>query len=263
MTEEFKNKYINLKSRIFERKDSKRIVPNGDIVSIKDVRDAAQVMIPYNKVLLKELNEEVERINKMNGFDKMNVNKAFEKHLFIKSADVALDGNGVCNIFVYYMDENFNRGIVRYTADLYQELGLEYKVNIAMGEKNESKISHIDFPKYFRAAKKFADEFPDVPYVWSEKLDNVYNQKVGDGFVVANINLDAPKRITATLGNVEDLTISREKINNGYLYDDYLGMYNEEFMAKTSVNMNDLNPFLKLITKKHLGLDEDFTLNRQ
>ena len=40
-------------------------------------------------------------------------------------------------------------------------------------------------------------------------------------------------------------------------------MCNKSLAERTSVNMNDLNPFLRLLTKKHLGLEEDFTRVRQ
>ena len=262
MTKEKASKYFDLKRRILERLNEKAIISNSEIVSIKDVHEAAEVMIPYNKVLLEGINDEAEQINKKNGFYKISP-KAFKKHLFIKNVDVALDGNGMCNIFVYYIDNNYNRSLVRYSADLNQELGYEYKINMAMSEENESKISHIDFPKYFRVAKRFAEEYPGVPYVWSNKLDNVYNQTVGDGFLSSVINLNEPARHFTGLASLVDHELSREKINNGHLFEDYIEMCNKSLSERTSVNMNDLNPFLKLLTKKHLGLEEDFTRVRQ
>lgn len=262
MTKEKASKYFDLKRRILERLNEKAIISNSEIVSIKDVHEAAEVMIPYNKVLLEGINDEAEQINKKNGFYKMSP-KAFKKHLFIKNVDVALDGNGICNIFVYYIDNSYNGSLVRYSADLNQELGYEYKINMAMSEENESKISHIDFPKYFRVAKRFAEEYPGVPYVWSNKLDNVYNQTVGDGFLHSLVNLDEPTRSFTGLVSPVEHELSRERINDGHLFDDYIEMCNKSLAERTSVNMNDLNPFLKLLTKKHLGLEEDFTRVRQ
>lgn len=263
MTKEDKILYLQLKSKLMERLNSKKIIPNDEIVSIKDVKDASRIMIPYNKILLEDANKEIDSINKKNGFLKANTSKPFRDHLFIKSIDIALDGNGICNIFVYCIDENNNKGIVRYTADLYQELGLEYKVNIAMSEENESKISHINFPKYFRAAKAFADEFPDVPYIWSQNLDNVYNQHIGDGFIESIVDLNHPNWYGVILKDEKDLALATTKIDHGYLDQDYFGMYGREMSERTTVNMNDLNPFLRLLTKKHLGLEEEFTLKRQ
>ena len=262
MTEEKAIKYLDLKKRILERLCEKKIIPNSEIVSIKDVHEAAEVMIPYNKVLLEGINEEAEQINKKNGFYKMSL-KAYKNHLFIRNVDVSLDGNGICTIFVYYTDNNHNRSLVRYSADLNQELGYEYKINMAMSEENESKISHIDFPKYFRAAKRFTEEFPGVPYIWSNKLDNVYNQTVGDGFLHSMVNLDDPTRSFTSLASPAEHELSREKINDGHLFDDYIEMCNKSLAERTAVNINDLNPFLKLVTKKHFGFEEDFTRVRQ
>ena len=76
--------------------------------------------------------------------------------------------------------------------------------------------------------------------------------------------MSKPENTQLIFSSLENQSLACDKTKKyGELYD-YIAFYNEEVLGKTSINTNELNPFVKTCVEQYLSNVEDisFTLSK-
>lgn len=244
------DKFDNLYIKIVEKLGSKDIQTQGDIINLEDLKKACnEGLKKYNFYLIDQIPNRIKEINR---HSRSNQFPYIEK-----------DYPTLTNIKSYVLDDdNF---YIRCTFQ--KENGLDF-ILFSLNENNEVIIcstslkngedkkflckNNIVISSMLNVLQSFINEFPKVEYTWDKDHRNAFDQSISDGVFTSEIFLNYPDKTYLGLKSAEDcITATTRTYKYGELYD-YLSMYQDSYIRKTAININDLNPFIKLLVDKYL-----------
>ena len=219
----------NLRSKFLSRLNGDFFVSSGDEVSIYEVVKTLYDSYGFfNFCFFDKLEKAIQKINRSNGYHILGKNNNPLKRVGNIGFYVEEDGYYYCR--VYYVDE---RG--RVTG--YTDVDNTIKVNASDEELNKNKKVFNDYLSYLDL---FTTAYPGKSFRW-DKLNPIAEVKeLGDGFLSCKIDpyIYNMKQARMNFAKAEDSRIA------GSLYE-YIDMYNEEIMKKSSLNKEDLDPMIK------------------
>lgn len=251
-------KYDDLYKRIIGRLNSSRIENTREVVSAKFVEDSVRyTMEQYNNALIKNQAETIKLMNKSLGYTFFTskgtkkgiarvvsiINKV-TKDGSVYSVVVLEDGNTIT------LSGNYkNVYIVESTLPGGQVIDAVAKWKYA-------------FRVWFGALEDFAFNFPGVEMNFGENVKNEHDQEINDGFMKCTVSMSEPEKTYCVFSSVEDYMLSVRRCKKyGELYD-YVAFYNEEIKAKTGVEVEKLNPFVRSCVLSQLNALEQSDDNK-
>lgn len=249
--------YDELYNKILGRLNSRRIESTNEVVSAAEVRNAIyEIMGLYNVILVSSTQTTIKKINKANGYRKLSLSK--KRFPRIQDMTNIIDENA--NAYIYITLEDGNKIVLTGNGETVSVYRTTLNSNETIDFVNKNKEI---FNIYLGSLKDFANNFPGIKMNFGQNVKNVYDQKIDDGFMCCNIKVTAPEESQMLFSSLEDHNLSTDKTKKyGELFD-YVAFYNDELFHKTAINMNDLNPFVKMCVQKHMQLqDTSFTLSK-
>ncbi len=241
-----KEELINLRNRIYDLFDKDVVKQEGDIISLYDLIEILRNdLLPYTDALTLDTEKTIKRINFKSIFNR--------KVPMISRIIPTVRENNTVSLKIYFCDERRYAGEVELTEDFYPNINNvdydRYPVESICKLLNDNKEK---FQSYLYLLRQFNMTHEGYDFEFNNEK-NTNNQEIDDGFIACNLNLGNLRYNHATLSSVNDLRLALTKIQNfGVLYD-YIEQYNDEIKKKTSVNINDLNPFIQDIVRKSLN----------
>ena len=243
-----------LKEKIDNRLDTPNIVSSGDNMSLYDLKKTvSRGFGKYNIVLVNEVNKMMKHMN-----SRIRKANLFKNDLpYIASINPKVE-NGYPAVTMIFADkEGRYRGVgsVCENDHIFVEL-FKNEFNI---EKTEEFIrsNKLFWTHCLNALCAFIQEYPDTDYEWNDGLTdyNGKDQVIGDGFVNSHMNLEKIDEARCCFATLEDMETSRDKTRKYGELIDYIEFYNDAFMKKTQINVNDLNPLYRKVVDKTLEND--------
>ena len=248
MYKDFKKGYDNFSKKFFTRLNGEEFVPSGDEVSIYSVvstlRDKYGV---YNNIFFNKLTKNINSINFSNGYSFLTAAETEKKLRRVGNIGFYVDENGYYYCKVYYVD---GKGKVTGTTDVDNFI----RVGASDDELNKNKSI---FTHYLDNLSKFAVENPGVEFRWDKLNPQVEAKYVGDDFINVKLDLYNIDNVKASFVNPTDFFYADYNSKEHGEINDYVFFYSDEILKKSSLNVNDLDPFIKKSISKELSLGGD------
>ncbi len=245
----FEERYLEFKTRLFDRLNSSNVEITNDVVSMYDVFNAVSNKFGFfNAILLDNLDKEIRTMNMNNGYVILP-DSVKRKNRKIGDVKFHIQEDGYYYCEVVYVDET-GKEIGRTTVDNTIKVG---------NADNEVLRNKKYFVKYLDYLGVFASINHNMEYVWDRKNPYVKPEIIGDGFLNAKLDLNNLKRGNAHLASSKDLVLATYHYPKKGELADYIDFYNEEFMKKTPIELDSLNPFVQKIVREQYELEKGKT----
>jgi len=229
------------------------VVANDTTISLMDIKNAIiNEICPYNELLIEKSENLIKKLNKSSVYSKsiFSINDLPKVNRIINT--ISKNNNMYVKI-VFGSDLIHTGGYIL----LGKKDGKIKVINTILDEKSaknflESNYDLIDFN--FRTMNSFSNRYPNINYDFdSEKRINNENEEyIGDGFISTRINLNDPKSMMATFNNITDTVLSTIHTKKYGEMFDYIELYNDSFLSKTSVKIDSLNPFTRKVYDNYI-----------
>ena len=250
------DKYQELFEKTMRRLNGERIESSEEVVSVGTVvKSVSQAMELYNIILVKSQDGIIKRLNRSIGYRKFTP-KTYKKSL-PRVADLINSVDEKGNVSVLVLFEDGNKATV---------CGDSENVNVDSttlvgGDIIDFVVANKEtFNIYLGTLKEFAMNYPGVKVDFNKNSKNESDQVLNDGFLSCDIKIVCPEKSGLIFSSMDDHYLSVTKTRRYGEIHDYLSFYNEEFMDKTSVNVGDLNPFIKSCVSEYLTMSDDINL---
>ena len=251
-------KYDELYKKIMERLNSTKIESTNEVVSALDVRNAVyEAMSLYNVLLSNSTERTTIKLNKSIGYGRITFSK--KRLPKVKEVINTIDENADAFVCIYFEDGNkiVLTGDSETVKVFYTTLNADDVIEFVNVNKEIFNI-------YLGCLKEFSMNYPGIKMNFGQDVKNLYDQKINDGLLSCTISMSKPENTQLIFSSLENQSLACDKTKKyGELYD-YIAFYNEEVLGKTSINTNELNPFVKTCVEQYLSNVEDisFTLSK-
>ena len=256
------DKFDVLHYKINERLNKPNVTSSGDNMSLYDLK--LHLLADFYKweiAFVKDVEQNASLINKV-ARKKNFLSKRERKVPYILAVYPRVNSSLIpeievclCNAYGNYRGKAIFRGA-----------GELFDLDLTTDEfsySNTVKFLYL-FKDFFETTlnylRGFKEEYPDMEFEWNDRLFHKNAiQDIGDGFIEGHFNLNHLENASCNLQDPDDGELS-DKDGPYSELQDYIGMYQKEFMKKTEININDLNPLYHAIVKKSLGKSQEPTL---
>lgn len=244
----------DLYRKITQRLDSQKVQNSEATTSITELTNAVIYELGlFNNIFLNREKQNIRIINKFNGYGKYTLKSVEKKIPRVSKIIPFVSENGYTGI---ELDFAYGDGISIGKVILDEKFMDKNYGQLDETIKNNKEI----FKMIFDALEYFTYEYPGFSFAWDNTGYSKYNQQFSDGFICCDFNVTNPDLTRVSLSKLTDLELSRIITkSHGELYD-YIEMYQDTIKNRTAVDVNSLNPFLKLVLNKFRSISEEQTL---
>ena len=249
------NDFKDLKDKIIELLNRKKVLSNGEIISFYDLSHACKKEFGvYSKFFKNNINKYGSKINNKSSLQTvMGIKVPFIDRVIPEIKD----GNELITIYFkdssknncgqLVIDKDGNAKLNNLSVDRFNKKYLEELINKCL----------VCFSPLMHGLCAFNEEY-NMDFKWdSDRTNDKNTLRMSDGFITGIIDLNDTNKNAVTLTNVNDMYLASIKTELfGQLYE-YIDFYNEEIQKRVAVNINDLSPLFKKIIDKHYDLDNE------